>query len=77
MSATGSPRCTRDEPERSSPRKSTVDEVFDPYGGPLSGYRAIAGELDQLTEQLAGLLWPPQGAAPARDAWTGRGGRPR
>ena len=38
--------------------RSTVDEVADPYGGPLSGYRATARELSELTSELAALLWP-------------------
>ena len=38
--------------------RSTVDEVADPYGGPLSGYRATARELSELTSELADLLWP-------------------
>lgn len=38
--------------------RSTIDEVADPYGGPLSGYRATAQELSELTSALAELLWP-------------------
>jgi protein-tyrosine phosphatase len=40
-------------------RRSSLDEVADPYGGPLAGYRAVATELAELTAALAGLLWPP------------------
>jgi protein-tyrosine phosphatase len=42
--------------------RSSVDEVADPYGGPLNGYRAAARELSQLTSELAELLWPDRGA---------------
>jgi protein-tyrosine phosphatase len=38
--------------------RSSVDEVADPFGGPLAGYRAVATELAGLTHALAGLLWP-------------------
>jgi protein-tyrosine phosphatase len=34
------------------------DDVPDPYGGPLAGYRATASLLDGLTGDLAGLAWP-------------------
>ena len=37
---------------------SSVDEVVDPYGGPLSGYREVAAELASLTGQLAASAWP-------------------
>jgi protein-tyrosine phosphatase len=33
------------------------DDVADPYGGPLAGYRATAGLLDELTDDLAALCW--------------------
>jgi protein-tyrosine phosphatase len=46
--------------------RSTVDEVADPYGGPLSGYLATARELSELTSELAELLWP--GRAGKEDA---------
>jgi protein-tyrosine-phosphatase len=39
-------------------RRSTADDIADPYGGPLAGYRATAFELDELTGRLAALLWP-------------------
>ncbi len=39
-------------------RRSDVDDVPDPYGGPLAGYRATASQLDELTGQLAALIWP-------------------
>jgi protein-tyrosine phosphatase len=37
---------------------SPVDDVADPYGGPLAGYEATVAELDDLTARLAALLWP-------------------
>ncbi len=39
-------------------RRATGADIADPYGGPLAGYRATAVELDELTGQLAALLWP-------------------
>ncbi len=39
---------------------SPVEDVADPYGGPLDGYEATAVELDDLTGRLATLLWPPR-----------------
>jgi protein-tyrosine-phosphatase len=39
-------------------RRSTAEDITDPYGGPLAGYRATADELDGLTGRLADLLWP-------------------
>jgi len=39
--------------------RSSADEVADPYGGSLDGYRATASELAGLTAELAALLWPP------------------
>jgi hypothetical protein len=41
-------------------RHAEADDIADPYGGPLAGYRATASELDGLTGQLATLLWPGQ-----------------
>jgi protein-tyrosine phosphatase len=38
--------------------RSSIDEVADPFGGPLAGYRTAARELDALTSELAELLWP-------------------
>ncbi len=38
--------------------RSTVDEVADPYGGPIAGYRAVAEELAALAVDLARLLRP-------------------
>jgi len=35
---------------------SSEDDVEDPIGGPLSGFRATLEELDDLTGRLAGLL---------------------
>ncbi len=37
---------------------SATDDVVDPYGGPIAGYRSVADELAVLTGQLAGFLWP-------------------
>jgi protein-tyrosine phosphatase len=41
-------------------RRSSVDEVDDPYGRSLADYRATATELADLTTQLALLLWPDE-----------------
>jgi protein-tyrosine phosphatase len=35
-----------------------ADDVADPTGGPLRGYQATAGLLDQLTRDLVQLGWP-------------------
>ena len=40
-----------------------ADEVADPFGGPLEGYRETAAELASLVDRLAALLCPD---APAR-----------
>ena len=40
---------------------SDTDDVEDPYGGPIAGYRSVADELAVLTRQLAGFLWPEDG----------------
>jgi low molecular weight protein-tyrosine phosphatase len=48
-------------------RRSNVDEVADPFGGPLAGYQSTAAELAALTSELVGLLWPP-GGGPAGPA---------
>jgi protein-tyrosine phosphatase len=45
-------------------RRSDADDIADPYGGPLAGYRSTASELDRLTGQLAMLLWPEQDRQP-------------
>jgi hypothetical protein len=34
-----------------------ADEVADPYGGTLDGYRSTATELGQLVARLTQLLW--------------------
>ncbi len=39
------------------------DEVADPYGGPLAGYRATALELAELVDRLVALLWPDEARA--------------
>ncbi|MGH9080532.1 MAG: hypothetical protein ACRDYE_10760 [Acidimicrobiales bacterium] len=39
-------------------RRSTTDDIADPYGGPLAGYRTTASTLDELTGRLAALMWP-------------------
>ena len=39
-------------------RRSTLEEVADPYGGSRAGYRSTADELAGLTAQLVGMLWP-------------------
>jgi protein-tyrosine phosphatase len=39
-------------------RRSSTDEVDDPYGRSLGEYRATAVELAELTSRLARLLWP-------------------
>lgn len=49
-----------------------ADDVADPYGGPLAGYRATAGELNELTSELAALGWPPPRGlpgGPGRPGW--------
>ncbi len=47
-----------DRTRTSLAHRSAADEVVDPYGRSLDRYRATAAELDQLTAQLARLLWP-------------------
>ncbi len=42
-------------------RRTTADDIDDPYGGPLAGYRTTALELDDMTARLAALLWPRPG----------------
>jgi protein-tyrosine phosphatase len=37
-----------------------LDDVADPYGGPLAGYQATADLLDRLTRDLTALCWPEQ-----------------
>ena len=37
--------------------RSTNDDIADPYGGPLAGYRKTADELERLAASLADLLW--------------------
>ncbi len=37
-----------------------ADEIADPYGGPLAGYRSTAAELASLTGRLAALVWPDE-----------------
>lgn len=45
---------TRDSLAHHSP----MDDVVDPYGGPVAGYEATAVELDDLISRLAALMWP-------------------
>jgi protein-tyrosine-phosphatase len=40
---------------------SSDDDMPDPIGGPLEGYRATARELAVLVDQVATLLWVPRG----------------
>jgi protein-tyrosine phosphatase len=37
--------------------RSPLDDVADPFGGPLAGYQATAGLLDELTGDLTALCW--------------------
>lgn len=46
-----------DRTRESLAHRSASDEVDDPYGGSLARFQATAVELDELTGQLAGLLW--------------------
>ena len=39
-------------------RRSSVDDVVDPYGRSLDRYRSTAAELADLTTALATLVWP-------------------
>jgi len=56
-----------DRTRRELVRRSSADEVEDPYGRSLGDYRATAAELAELTSQLVLLLWP-DGAVPLDDA---------
>jgi protein-tyrosine-phosphatase len=47
-----------DRTRASLARRSTADEVADPYGGTLDDYRSTAAELAVLTAGLINLLWP-------------------
>jgi protein-tyrosine phosphatase len=38
--------------------ESTVDDIADPYGGPLEGYRVTADEIDAQLAALVALMWP-------------------
>jgi protein-tyrosine phosphatase len=40
---------------------SVDDDVGDPIGGPLDGYRKTARQLGDLVERVAALLWVPRG----------------
>ncbi len=40
---------------------SVADDVPDPIGGPLDGYRRTARELGALADRAAALLWVPRG----------------
>jgi protein-tyrosine phosphatase len=37
---------------------SLIDDVGDPYGGPISAYEAAATEIEDLVDRLVHLLWP-------------------
>jgi protein-tyrosine phosphatase len=37
---------------------SALDDVTDPYGGPISAYEATANEIEDLVDRLVHLLWP-------------------
>jgi protein-tyrosine phosphatase len=39
---------------------SPADDVADPYGGPRADYQATASLLDELTRELAALVWAKQ-----------------
>ena len=43
---------------------SADDDVPDPIGGPLDGYRSTARELAVLVDRAATLLWVPRGISP-------------
>jgi protein-tyrosine-phosphatase len=47
-----------DRTRESLARRSTADEVADPYGGTLDQYRSAAAELTELTAGLINLVWP-------------------
>jgi protein-tyrosine phosphatase len=49
-----------DRTRASLAHRSTVDDIADPYGKPLSRYVSTAAELAGLTAQLVGLLWPDE-----------------
>jgi protein-tyrosine phosphatase len=38
--------------------ESVLDDIGDPYGGPVAGYRVTANEIDEQLARLIGLLWP-------------------
>jgi protein-tyrosine-phosphatase len=40
---------------------SVGDDVPDPIGGPIEGYRKTARELGHLVDEAASLLWVPRG----------------
>lgn len=55
-----------DRTRTSLAHRSVSDEVADPYGGTLDGYRSTATELGQLVARLTQLLWdwgPEMGAS--------------
>ena len=47
-----------DRPRSALVHVSPVDDVADPYGGPIEAYEAAAVELEDLTSRLVALLWP-------------------
>jgi protein-tyrosine-phosphatase len=42
--------------------ESSADDIADPYGGPVAGYRVTAEEIDEQLERLVDLAWPGAGA---------------
>jgi protein-tyrosine phosphatase len=38
--------------------ESVIDDIADPYGGPVEGYRVTAEEIDEQLASLVGLIWP-------------------
>ncbi|HEX3981637.1 MAG TPA: hypothetical protein VHW93_10445 [Acidimicrobiales bacterium] len=73
-----------DRTRESLARRSSTDDVVDPYGKSLERYRATAAELAELTTMLAMLVWPevvlptdgprprPRRVAPVDDAHPSR-----
>jgi protein-tyrosine phosphatase len=51
-------RAASDRSRRGLLGDGALDDVPDPYGGPLAGYQATAALLDGLTRDLVTLGWP-------------------
>jgi len=49
-----------DRSRASLARRSTAEDIADPYGKPLDQYASTVAELAHLTSRLAGLLWPDE-----------------